>query len=197
MKALTSVLIVEPSEIICEGLRSLLQQTDAYNVLAPMSDASALVERLPVVRPDLLIINPTLLSAPAQQLASIAAARPGMPVVALVYQYIEPSRLAPFAHSIDIRALRSTIVQTLQQAIETDEMPSPPSDTPESYELSDREIDVLVLVARGLSSKEIAEHLHISVHTVSTHRKNITHKTGIRSVAGLAVYAMIHNLMED
>ena len=54
-----------------------------------------------------------------------------------------------------------------------------------------------MLVARGLSSKEIADRLHISVHTVSTHRKNITHKTGIRSVAGLAVYAMIHNLMED
>ena len=58
-----------------------------------------------------------------------------------------------------------------------------------------RETDVLVLVAKGMSSKEIANQLNISVHTVNSHRKNITHKTGIKSVAGLAVYAMIHNLM--
>lgn len=64
----------------------------------------------------------------------------------------------------------------------------------EDYELSDREKEVLVLVSRGLSSKAIAEHLHISVHTVNSHRKNITQKTGIRSVAGLAVYAMLRNL---
>jgi DNA-binding CsgD family transcriptional regulator len=65
----------------------------------------------------------------------------------------------------------------------------------ESYELSERESEVLVLVARGLSSKEIADELNISIHTVNSHRKNITHKTGIKSVAGLAVYAMLHNLV--
>ena len=67
----------------------------------------------------------------------------------------------------------------------------------DSYELSTRETDVLVLVAKGMSSKEIADALNISIHTVNSHRKNITHKTGIKSVAGLAVYAMLHNLMED
>ena len=60
---------------------------------------------------------------------------------------------------------------------------------------SDRETEVLLLVAQGCSSKEIADRLHISIHTVNTHRKNITHKTGIKSVAGLAVYAMLHNLI--
>ncbi|KWW29213.1 MAG: regulator of cell morphoproteinis and NO signaling [bacterium P3] len=66
-----------------------------------------------------------------------------------------------------------------------------PSD---DYELSDREKDVLVLVAKGLSSKEIADKLCLSVHTVNSHRKNITRKTGIKSVAGLAAYAMICKL---
>ncbi len=54
---------------------------------------------------------------------------------------------------------------------------------------------MLVLLARGCSSKEIADKLNISVHTVNTHRKNITRKTGIKSVAGLAVYALLHNLV--
>ncbi len=61
----------------------------------------------------------------------------------------------------------------------------------EDYQLSEREQDVLELVAKGLSSKEIAERLNIAVNTVNTHRKSITRKTGIKSVAGLAVYAML------
>lgn len=64
---------------------------------------------------------------------------------------------------------------------------------PEDYQLSDREQEVLVLVAQGLSSKEIAERLSIAVNTVNTHRKSITRKTGIKSVAGLAVYVMLKN----
>ena len=61
----------------------------------------------------------------------------------------------------------------------------------EDYSLSDREQEVLELVAQGLSSKEIANQLNITVNTVNTHRKSITRKTGIKSVAGLAVYAML------
>ena len=61
----------------------------------------------------------------------------------------------------------------------------------EDYALSDREQEVLDLVAQGLSSKEIAGRLNIAVNTVNTHRKSITRKTGIKSVAGLAVYAML------
>ena len=61
----------------------------------------------------------------------------------------------------------------------------------EDYNLSDREMDVLQLVAQGLSSKEISGRLNIAVNTVNTHRKSITKKTGIKSVAGLAVYAML------
>ena len=66
-----------------------------------------------------------------------------------------------------------------------------PSD---DHELSDREKEVLVLVGKGLSSKEIANHLCLSIHTVNSHRKNITQKTGIKSAAGLAVYAMLNKL---
>lgn len=64
----------------------------------------------------------------------------------------------------------------------------------DDYELSEREKEVLLLVSKGLSSKEIADHLCLSIHTVNSHRKNITQKTGIKSVAGLAVYAMLNNL---
>ena len=198
MKPLVSVLIVEPSEIIFEGLRTLLEETGGYNVLSPRHDATNLEERLPVIRPDLMIINPTLLSSqPKHQLAEFSSIRPGMAIVALVYQYVEMSVLEAFRFVIDIRMSRSLLLSTLTNAMnsEVDELDN--AEQTENYELSDRETDVLVLVAKGLSSKEIADNLHISIHTVNSHRKNITHKTGIKSVAGLAVYAMLHNLIED
>ncbi|MBP5548753.1 MAG: helix-turn-helix transcriptional regulator [Bacteroidales bacterium] len=84
----------------------------------------------------------------------------------------------------------------LKNAVNTISCVNEEPESTDNYELSERETDVLVLVARGLSSKAIADKLNISIHTVNSHRKNITHKTGIKSVAGLAVYAMIHNLME-
>ena len=62
------------------------------------------------------------------------------------------------------------------------------------YELSDREREVLVLVAKGFSSKEIADKLCLSIHTVNSHRKSISQKTGIKSAAGLAAYATVCKL---
>ncbi len=67
---------------------------------------------------------------------------------------------------------------------------------PERQELSDREKEILVSVAQGLINKEIADKHNISINTVITHRKNITRKTGIRTVPGLTVYAILHNLID-
>lgn len=61
--------------------------------------------------------------------------------------------------------------------------------------LTDREIDILKCVAKGLSNKEIADFLHISIHTVITHRKNITSKLGIKSASGLTIYAILEGLV--
>ncbi len=66
-----------------------------------------------------------------------------------------------------------------------------------SAELSQREIDVLRLVAAGLINKEIAERLNISFNTVLSHRKNITAKLGIKSVSGLSVYAMMNGYISE
>lgn len=67
--------------------------------------------------------------------------------------------------------------------------------TQETEELSEREQDVLIQIVKGLSNKEIADTLCISVHTVITHRKNITRKLNIHSTAGLTIYAIVHKLV--
>ena len=63
-------------------------------------------------------------------------------------------------------------------------------------ELSDREKEILVSVARGLLNKEIADRHNISINTVITHRKNITRKIGIKTVPGLTAYAILNNLID-
>ncbi|MCB0801491.1 MAG: response regulator transcription factor [Flavobacteriales bacterium] len=59
-----------------------------------------------------------------------------------------------------------------------------------NVELTEREKDVLKLIAQELTSNEIAEKLFISHHTVESHRKNLIAKLGVRSVAGLVKYAV-------
>lgn len=62
--------------------------------------------------------------------------------------------------------------------------------------LSDREKDVIVALVQGMSNKEIADHLYISVNTVITHRRNIARKLQIHSPAGLTIYAIVNGLVD-
>ena len=72
----------------------------------------------------------------------------------------------------------------------------PGSTDAEKEELSDREKEILVCVAKGMLNKEIADNFNISIYTVISHRKNITRKIGIRSVAGMTVYALLNGLLD-
>lgn len=62
--------------------------------------------------------------------------------------------------------------------------------------LSEREREVIISLVQGMSNKEIAEHLFISVNTVITHRRNIARKLQIHSSAGLTIYAIINGLVD-
>ena len=62
--------------------------------------------------------------------------------------------------------------------------------------LSEREKDVVVSLVQGMSNKEIADHLCISVNTVITHRRNIARKLQIHSPAGLTIYAIVNHLVD-
>ena len=109
---------------------------------------------------------------------------------------MEQVRLRAYDGIIDIRDSLGVIAETLTRAAAERTAATGNDDHSDSYELSRRETDVLVLVAQGKTNKEIADEMNLSVHTVISHRKNIMHKTGIKSVAGLTVYAMLNNLIE-
>lgn len=188
----TRVLIIEPSEVIVAGLTALLHDISRFKILEAVRDVRDAEQRVIASRPDVVLLNPTLVDNPAEVLGSRH-----VPVVALVYQYVEQLKLRHYAGVLDIRESRGAIAETLIAASTPpdNEHPNAPSAT--ETELSNRETAVLVLVAKGLTNKEIADQLNVSPHTVMSHRKNIVHKTGIKSVAGLTVYAMLHNLIDE
>ncbi|MBQ9546194.1 MAG: response regulator transcription factor [Bacteroidales bacterium] len=191
MSPLISILIVEPSTIIVEGIKVLLDEAGGFNVLAPLHDTSMLTERITSQRPDIVLLNPTLVQH-CQQPSAVQRIAQSRPVVALLYQYTGPQALQGYSAVLDIRENRSRVAALLRECCDRYDNEC----STEDYELTERETEVLVLLAQGLSSKAIADRLNISIHTVNTHRKNITNKTGIKSVAGLAVYATLHNFID-
>ena len=100
------------------------------------------------------------------------------------HTYIEDNILVPMVRLLENPQRLHERPRTREEAAE------------ERAELSDREKEILVSVAQGLLNKEIADKHNISINTVITHRKNITRKTGIKTVPGLTVYAILNNLID-
>ncbi len=187
----TKILIVEPSEVIVEGLKAVLGKQTRFSLLSPLADLDDIEGKCAALKPDVVIANPTLAPDVATLLRPLY-----LKTAALVYQYVEPWRLSGFDLAIDIRESAGTIVKHLVELIERKSEQNV-SKKITNYDLTKRETAVLIEVAKGLTNKEIADKMNVSVHTVISHRKNIMHKTGIKSVAGLTVYAMLNNLIEE
>ena len=77
----------------------------------------------------------------------------------------------------------------------TDETDSESIDKDKLEVLSDREKDIIICVSKGMNNKEIADYLYLSVHTVTTHRRNISNKLQIHTTAGLIIYAIANKLV--
>lgn len=95
---------------------------------------------------------------------------------------------ASFSIFDDLEALANKI--NLLQNIEPEEE----EDSQEN--LSQREKEIVICVVKGMTNKEIAEKLFLSIHTVITHRRNISKKLQIHSAAGLTIYAIVNKLVE-
>lgn len=81
------------------------------------------------------------------------------------------------------------------ETLKSKSTPSVMSDEEKIQSLSEREKEIIACIAKGMSNKEIAEELFISVHTVTTHRRNIVSKLQIRSSAGLTIFAIVNKLI--
>lgn len=98
----------------------------------------------------------------------------------------------PATNHITIKAPQEIIIEQLEQLFAGD---NNNSSNENNKDLSMRETDVLQLIVKGSTNKEIADKLNISLNTVLTHRKNITTKLGIKTVSGLTFYAIMNGII--
>lgn len=187
------VIICEASEIIANGLAEIIDNMAQCDVVARLDTPEHLSEKITNSDANLVIIDPTLLGFHNKEfLSQLGKEHPSLIVIALVTTYLDHAILTPYNGFIEINDTRSKIISKMNEFAQCDT-----TKKADDVELSKREIDVLVAVAKGMMNKEIADQMNISIHTVITHRKNITRKTGIKSVSGLTVYALLNNLIDE
>lgn len=189
------VLLIIPSKIIARGIESVLSELGEFRVEGILSDISHASEaRLRNMDADVIIIDPVVYDYMSRMNGRARLAEySGAAVVALRTIPMDDEQVKLYDGTISIYDDPVTIVRKLRESLASHE------ETPESegHDLSQREKEILVCVAKGMLNKEIADYCNLSIHTVITHRKNITRKTGIKTVAGLTVYALLNNLIDS
>ncbi|MBP5643601.1 MAG: response regulator transcription factor [Bacteroidales bacterium] len=195
MKTDNKIIIVEPSPMLSGGLASYFDDIKQVSVVSQLDSLDRVEEKLASYNPEILIINPLLVSFDANEaFQKLLKDFPNVVPVALVSSFIDKNILKQFKETIEMTDSKQKVVSKIFNLLNDSNLAQ---DKTESIELSNREIDVLVALAKGLTNKEISDQLFISVHTVITHRKNIIRKTGIKSVSGLTVYALLNNLVDE
>ena len=186
------VIICEASEIIAIGLAEIIDGIAQFDVVARLDSPEHLSEKITATDANLLVIDPMLLGFHSKEyLSQLGKEHPNIIVVALVSSYLDHTMLTPFSGVIEINDAKSKVISKMNEFAQSEATKN------DDVELSKRETDVLVAVAKGMMNKEIADQMNISIHTVISHRKNITRKTGIKSVSGLTVYALLNNLIDE
>ena len=187
------VILCEASEIIANGLAEIIDSMALFDVVARLDSPEHLSEKITTSDANLLIINPLLLGYQNKAFnAQLGKEHPNLIIIALATSILDHTMLTPYSGVIEINDTRSKILSKMNEFAQSET-----TKKADDVELSKREIDVLVAVAKGMMNKEIADLMNISIHTVISHRKNITRKTGIKSVSGLTVYALLNNLINE
>jgi len=206
------VALVDDHAIVRQGLRALLSRAE-MEVVAEADSGPAAVEVARQHRPDVMLLDIRMKNGDGlQSLASIRAASPHTSIIMLT-TYANPGYLARAIqggavgylskeadpHQI-IRAVRaavegdplmdrSLLEMALAQAVD-DAPPSPETSELPIEPLSERERDVLRLIAQGLNNQAIAETLCVSIPTVKTHVQHILHKLHVADRTQAALLAM-------
>ncbi|MCD8206770.1 MAG: LuxR C-terminal-related transcriptional regulator [Bacteroidales bacterium] len=188
------VLIVTPSALLAKGFEALLSSAGEFRLGGVVSCLQRLNEvRFRDDEFDVVLVDPSIFDYPSRMdVRHYLPESDKMGIVAVKTVFMTDEELGQYDASVGLFDHPVAIIKKLRDATEVSyERPKTGGEA-----LSSREKEILVCVAKGLLNKEIADQLNLSIYTVITHRKNITRKTGIRSVAGLTVYALLNKLIE-
>ncbi len=191
-RATLNIAVYEYSAIIFEGLSNILSKSGHYYNIHRIDSLSEIERFDNSNKPEVVIINPDLVQNITREFIILKKKLPDTLWIGLVYSYFNQNLLSLFDELINITDSPGVIFNLISRARETGNTNHMSAD---EEQLSEREIDVLKLLVAGLSNKEIADKLFISIHTVVSHRKNISQKTGIKSQAGLTIYAISRKII--
>ena len=185
------ILIVVPSAIAAKGLEQVFNDLGEFEVCAILRDING--QELRSMAPDVVIVDPEIFDyASRSSVKARVAEYSDAAVLAFTIGPLDEDQQRQYDGVIGLMDTPPAIIKKVSAALE-DRTEAPRS---EGEELSQREKEILICVAKGMLNKEIADQYNISIYTVITHRKNITRKTGIKTVAGLTVYALLNNLID-
>ena len=185
------IAVAESSVIVRSGLVSVLKRLPDMEVeVVEVTSKDGIRHCMEMHTPQILIVNPQL-----EGWFDVDAFRQcykqDVKLVSLLCSMVDSSQLKGYDERVtlfdDMASLEKKITELLNIADEEE---------PDQDALSQREKEIVGCIVRGMTNKEIAEKLFLSVHTVMTHRKNITRKLQIHSAAGLTIYAIVNKLVE-
>jgi len=207
---LIRVLIADDHTVLRHGLRMILEGAEGIVVVGEAADGAEAVAQARSLQPDVVLMDVNMPALDGIEATKrIRAALPQVRVLMLTISDKDRDLLAALRAGARGYLLKSAESGEVVEAIRhvaageailppalaarvLDELTMPAPSTPS---LTDREQEVLGLIAQGLANKEIAARLHISENTVKTHVRHILEKLGLRSRAEAAAYAVREGLV--
>lgn len=210
------ILIADNSYLIREGLRSIINSTKEFKLVGEVEKAEGIAENILLHQPDVLVIDYTSPFFSIHDIYLIHQKFPATNILAItnpenkttISQAIENGVVSYLLKDCSkdeiIEAIQNTAKgqkffcgKILDIVLKDKEVVFSEKISCDGIKLSAREVEIIQLVAEGMSNKEMANRLFLSVHTITTHRKNIMSKLGVNNTAGLVMFAIRQNLIEQ
>ena len=207
----TTVVIADDHEVVRSGLRTLLEKEADLEVTGEAGDVRSTLAHVRAKQPDVLVLDLNMPDGPSlPAIPELLEASPGTAIVVLTMQS-EPAfareALRAGARGYVLKeAASAELVKAVRAAIEGQTYLEPhvgarlaaqaPEPSGPQNDLSEREVEVLRLIALGHTNAEIGEQLYLSVRTVESHRAHIQQKLRLSTRAELVRYALRHGLLD-
>lgn len=181
------IVIVHPAELLRRGLSAVLEDLHTVRIYCFSTFAEIRFDDFPAATKLMLIVPVSCKFT--DELLRVRTNIADHELIGIEVSGKEKYSANVFDHVLPFNVPAERVRQLAERFFEQDEQSG-------TDELTNREKEVLRLIAMGNTNKAIAETLFISTHTVISHRKNITEKLGIKSIPGLTVYAIIQKIID-
>jgi len=191
-----SVVFVVDAYLIRAGLEQLLSEIPGLFLVEVFEGSEkSLASKLSKLNPDIVIINPPSLKVDFLKFIGELNKNTECLSIGLFDELTPENVKSHFKACLDKNQDKFELLEKFRSILKNNKLESIRKEK-ESAVLSEREKTIVKQIVNGLTNQEIANKLFLSIHTVTTHRKNISNKLGIKTVSGLTVYALMNKIVE-